>query len=371
MKELMRKLSMILVAAMVITMIPVTSIKGDTKITLGVSKEEAAKTQEFTLDLNESQKWGFYGATGYTAADAKTKKWTSSNPAVVEVVNGQITAKSVGSANIALTVTTNGVTYAGSAKVTVKAADAADLAQDFGDFSIVQTAWNAVTVTFADNETAEAAKKAGIKVERVKESSKLATPYYLTVKTTATVADDKVIISGVNEGNTYRFTVPGSDEQPVITMHVGEPAALTLTYGKAEMGENKDILGNSIKKPGVTPEVKVVDENGIQCNYTTKNYTKFTATDKKGCNFTGATGKIVFNDINGSVKVKATITVKNSKGEQVTLSTETTVAPTRYEAPGLQGFVEQICLTDNKKGDKIVYPTDYSFEAEMKVGQKD
>lgn len=366
MKSFFKKLSLVLAAAMVITMLPLQSAKAVTKVNLGVDATKAAAGETIELEVGATQKIGFYGVKDYNTAGAKTKVWKSDNTSVATVTNAFVTAVAPGTANISFTCTNNGIDYAGSVKVVVKTTGTA--AQTQGNVSVKQTAYNAVEVTFADKAAASAAKDK-ILVERVKTSGKGGT-FYLSVNATKNADEEKVTITGLSDQVTYRITVPGVAKPFVVSMSIGPAADLILEYPTVYIGTGVDIVGNNVKNPTVTPVVKIVDADGKVTADAVKNVKYSTdKTKNQYATFTAGSGKIKFSSLSGVCYVKATYTYKDAQNVSHTLTDELSVSPVAYVAPSLQGFVEQICLTD-KTGKDIVYPTTYDFTGTLAVGEK-
>lgn len=364
MKSFFKKLSLVLAAAMVITMLPLQSAKAVTKVNLGVDATKAAAGETIELEVGATQKIGFYGVKDYNTAGAKTKVWKTSDASVATVTNAFITAVAPGTATISFTCTNNGIDYAGTVKVVVKATGTT--AQTQGNVSVKQTAYNAIEITFAD----EAAAKAAVDkttVERIKTSAK--GTFYLNVNATKKQNKNVITVSGLSDEVTYRVTVPGVTKPFELTMSIGPAAALILEYPTVYIGKGQDITGNNVKNPTVTPAVKIVDADGKVTADAVKNV-KFSTDKTKNqyATFTAGSGKIKFSNVLGTCYVKATYTFKDASQQSVTLTDEITVSPVEYTAPNLQGFVEQICLTD-KKGDKVVYPGNYDFKATLAVGE--
>jgi hypothetical protein len=370
MKSFFKKLSLVLVAAMVITLIPAQSAKAaPTPLAIGLNETDAKAGKGISIEVGEtSAKLGFWGVTNYNVAGANTKKWSTSDKTVATVNDGKVTGVKAGTATISLTLTNNNIDYAGAVTVTVKAK--ASTTTTTGNVSVKQTAYNAVEVSFADAAAAEAAKD-GIKIERVKTSAKGA--FYLNVNATKSIDSTKknvVTLTGLADGSTYQITVPGVAKAFVLTMSVGSAAAVVLEYPVVYIGAGTNITGGNIKNPTVVPTTKVVDANGIVINFKASDI-KYTTdrTKNQYVNFTANNGKIKFSNINGQCYVKATYTFKDAAGAQQTLTDETVVTPVAYQAPNLQGFVEQICLTTESDPKKVKYPGTYDFKGTLSVGQ--
>ncbi|MCR5585519.1 MAG: Ig-like domain-containing protein, partial [Lachnospiraceae bacterium] len=367
MKSFFKKLSLVLAAAMVITMLPLQSAKAVTKVNLGVDATKAAAGETIELEVGATQKIGFYGVANYNTAGAKTKAWKSDNTSVATVSNAYVKAVAPGTANISFTCTNNGIDYAGTVKVVVIDPNAKST------ISAKQTTWQTVVVTFADEAAAKAAKD-GVVVERVKTSSK--GTFYLNVSAKPAVKDNTLVIEPLSNGVTYRITVPGATKPFEITMNVGAPDFVDISYGTVYMSsETKtDITGESLRNPLVTPEVKVYDANGIVVQTEAKGF-KF-STDKTANVgnpvFNTTKGTIRFNKLESSCYVKVVYSYKDANGKTITLDpAETTVSPVNYVAPNLQGFVEKITLVEkDAKADEIVYPSDYNYTAEIAVEQE-
>ncbi|MCR5824853.1 MAG: hypothetical protein K6G60_10530 [Lachnospiraceae bacterium] len=366
MKSFFKKLSLVLVAAMVITLIPAQSAKAaPTPLAIGLNETDAKAGKGISIEVGEtSAKLGFWGVTNYNVAGANTKKWSTSDKTIATVNDGKVTGVKAGTATISLTLTNNNIDYAGAVTVTVKAK--ASTTTTNGNVSVKQTAYNAIVVTFADEAAAKAAEKA-LAVERVKSSAK--GTFYLNVNATKKVVKNTIEVTGLADQVTYRVTVPGVATPFTLTMSIGPAADLILEYPTVYVGTGVDITGSNVKNPTVTPIVKIVDANGYVTNDDVKKV-KYTTDKTKNqyATFTAGTGKIKFSSINGQCYVKATYTFKDAAGTMQTLTDETTVNPVQYVAPNLQGFVEQICLTD-KKGDKVVYPGNYEFTGSLAVGE--
>lgn len=364
MKSFFKKLSLVLAAAMVITMLPLQSAKAVTKVNLGVDATKAAAGETIELEVGATQKIGFYGVKDYNTAGAKTKAWKTSDASVATVTNAFVTAVAPGTATISFTCTNNGIDYAGTVKVVVKATGTT--AQTQGNVSVKQTAYNAIEITFAD----EAAAKAAVDkttVERIKTSAK--GTFYLNVNATKKQEKNVITVSGLSDEVTYRIVVPGIAKPFELTMSIGPAAALILEYPTVYIGKGQDITGNNVKNPTVTPIVKIVDADGKVTADAVKNVKYNTdKTKNQYATFTPGSGKIKFSNVLGTCYVKASYTFKDASQQSVTLTDEITVSPVEYAAPNLQGFVEQICLTD-KKGDKVVYPGNYDFKATLAVGE--
>lgn len=371
MKSFFKKLSLVLAAAMVITMLPLQSTKAATKVNLGIDATKAAAGETIELEVGATQKIGFYGVTNYNTAGAKTKVWKSDNTSVATVTNAFITAVAPGTANISFSCTNNGIDYTGTVKVVVKATSSVPQTQ--GNVSAKQTKWDTVEVTFADEEAAKAAKDK-IVVERVKTSSK--GTFYLNVSAKPTQDKNVCKINPLSDGVTYRITVPGAAKPFVITMSVGAPDFVDISYDTVYMSsETKtDISGNSLSNPLVQPTVNVYDANGVIVQTDAKGF-KFSTDKTKNIGnpvFNTTKGTIRFNKLESSCYVKVVYSYKDANGKSVSLDpAETTVSPVTYVAPNLQGFVEKITLVDkNTKPADIVYPSDYNYKAEIAVDQE-
>lgn len=371
MKSFFKKLSLVLAAAMVITMLPLQSAKAVTKVNLGVDATKAAAGETIELEVGATQKIGFYGVKDYNTAGAKTKVWKSDNTSVATVTNAFITAVAPGTANISFTCTNNGIDYAGTVKVVVKAAGSVPQTQ--GNVSAKQTTWQTVEVTFADEAAAKAAKDK-IVVERVKTSSK--GTFYLNVSAKPTQDKNICKIEPLSNGVTYRITVPGVTKPFEITMNVGAPDFVDISYDTVYMSsETKtDIKGDSLSNPLVTPQVNVYDANGIIVQTEAKGFKYSTDKTQNIGNpvFNTTKGTIRFNKLESSCYVKVVYSYKDANNKTITLEpAETTVSPVTYVAPNLQGFVEKITLVDKTtKAHEIVYPSDYSYKAEIAVDQE-
>lgn len=371
MKSFFKKLSLVLAAAMVITMLPLQSAKAVTKVNLGVDATKAAAGETIELEVGATQKIGFYGVKDYNTAGAKTKAWKTSDASVATVTNAFITAVAPGTATISFTCTNNGIDYAGSVKVVVKAAGSVPQTQ--GNVSAKQTTWQTVEVTFADEDAAKAAKDK-IVVERVKTSSK--GTFYLNVSAKPTQDKNICKIEPLSNGVTYRITVPGVAKPFEITMNVGAPDFVDISYGTVYMSsETKtDISGNSLSNPLVTPTVNVYDANGIIVQTDAKGF-KFSTDKTQNIGnpvFNTTKGTIRFNKLESSCYVKVVYSYKDASNKTITLEpAETTVSPVTYVAPNLQGFVEKITLVETgTKAKEITYPSDYNYKAEIAVDQE-
>ncbi len=379
MKSFFKKLSLVLVAAMVITMLPAQSAKAATKVALGPVNEKAASVantaQTYELKVGDEASWTFYGVVDYNASGRKTKLWTSSNPAVATVANGKITAVAVGKTKITLTVTNNGIDYIGQADLTVVAKEAAPVA---GAPVVKQVAWNAVEITFATNDEAKAAKDK-VKVTRVK-TDKTGRELDLFSGAKQVIKDgaaNVLVVSNLANEVDYKFVIPGYSAPYRITMSSGEPVAVKLYYPPVYISAidkvTQDVEGNPIKYPEVTPLAQLVDTNGIIVEATNATGFKY-STDKTrnvgNPNFTPINGRIRFNKLDSSCYVKCEYSYKGADGKtRVVDYDEATVAPQPYTTPNFQGFVEKITLTDTE-GKEVEYPTDYSYSAEIAIGQK-
>jgi len=378
MKSFFKKLSLVLVAAMVITMLPAQSAKAATKVALGpVGQKEAAEAntaQTYELKVGETVDWTFYGVVDYNAAGRKTKLWTSSNPAVATVANGKITAVAVGKTKITLTVTNNGIDYIGQADLTVLAKDAAPVA---GAPVVKQVAYNKIEIAFADADAAKAAKDAVVSVTRVrtgKNGQELNLFSGANVDQKPAPENNVLVVSNLSNEVTYKIVIPGYKTPYVVTMSVGEPVAVKLTYPTVYISASdkvsSDISGNPIKYPEVTPIAEVVDANGIVCESVQTGF-KF-STDKTkntgNVSFTTGNGRIRFNKAESSCYVKCEYSYKNAEGKVVPCDyDEVTVSPVPYTAPNFQGFVEKITLTE-EVGTEIEYPSDYNYTASIAIG---
>ncbi len=371
MKSFFKKLSLVLAAAMVITMLPLQSAKAVTKVNLGIDATKAAAGETIELEVGATQKIGFYGVTNYNTAGAKTKVWKSDNTSVATVTNAFITAVAPGTANISFSCTNNGIDYTGTVKVVVKAAGSVPQTQ--GNVSAKQTTWQTVVVTFADEEAAKAAKD-GVKVERVKTSSK--GTFYLNVSVKPVVKDNTLVIEPLSDKVTYRITVPGVKKPFEITMSVGAPDFVDISYDTVYMSADTktDITGKSLSNPLVTPDVKVYDANGTVVQTDPKGF-KFTTDPTSNIGkpvFNSSKGTIRFNKLESTCYVKVVYSYKDANNKTITLPpAETTVSPVQYVAPNLQGFVEKITLVEkDAKANEIVYPSDYNYKAEIAVDQE-
>lgn len=356
MKSFFKKLSLVLAAAMVITMIPAGSVKaaGTMKIYVDGNKE-ATLGKDYTLEKGDTADLKFDGATGYKfATDGASKKWTSSDANIVSVENGKITAVNYGTATItvACTVSATKTDYVGSMKVTVPAPATATPAPatDLG-YKIKQTAYNAVEITFADNEAAKAAK---ITTYRAVNTSK----GEMTIKAPAAQSVNKnvVTVSQLSNGVTYKFEIEGK-ESSYVTMSVGEPVVIDLSYGTVYIGTGKDIYGTSIKNPIAKPTVKVLDVEGVAVD-TSKTGSKITYTRSNSANVQASVdsqGKITFKGVNASAYVKVTYTWKDAAGGTKSLDADGTFYPTQYVEPSLGGFVTAITVTTEKAPKNVKY----------------
>ena len=121
MKSFFKKLSLVLAAAMIITLIPAQAAKAaDAKvITYAKQKESKAVEGAFELKVGDSEDFKFLGCPDYKTTGSKVNGgWTSSNEAVATVNNkGVVTAVAAGTTEIAY----NATGYTGSLFVVVPA----------------------------------------------------------------------------------------------------------------------------------------------------------------------------------------------------------------------------------------------------------
>jgi len=369
MKSFFKKLSLVLAAAMVITMLPAQSIKAaGNDVVIGPSKELAQASQKFTMEAGSTAKWGFWGASDYAyKTDASSIRFTSSKPAVatVDSTSRVVTAVSAGETIIKFSVTTKSKTWTGEATLTVTAKGVV------GNVEAKQYAKDTIYVTFATEDEAKAAKD-NTKVQLIKKTS--AREFEIPVNSAKfTVKENVLQISQLSWGVTYRVLVNGKKVADV-PMTKGTPTLLIVTYEPTAVGStttSKTITGTSNTNPTGAPTVTVYDENGIVIeqgeskNVSGLRFTSDSAKSKNASIISNTQGTVQFRAVDAYCYIKATYTFKvDNVNKEITWEGYATAK--KYEAPDLGGFVEGIAATKSDKRGKNVSYTGFTAELNAK-----
>ncbi len=347
MKSFFKKLSLVLAAAMVITMIPMQSAKA-ADVIIGERGEGNKVTPVSQVEVGYTAVWGFLGVTDYNTAASKTVKFTSSNKAVATVNGRTVTALSAGTTTISFSCTNSkGVAFAADSVLTVVAKGAKKA------FTAKQTAYDTIVVEFASEDAAKAAKD-NVKVELVKTT--IAKGRF-TLPTNAKVAQDKekLTITNLNAQLTYCVSYNGTSQDVYMTLN--KPAQVVMTYPITPVGKDTDICGDPNMNPSVTPVVEVVDAVGVVVARPTSNNLSFTADIDKSTDtavLTSSTeGNVVFNAQDAYCTVKVVYSYTDN-GEIKTLETTAVAQACAYTEPGLGDWVAAIGATTGV-GKKAVY----------------
>ncbi len=363
MKSFFKKLSLVLAAAMVITMLPAQIAKAAPtalKIAEESKKAEAVVSPTYNLKVNDTIDLTFVGATGYDAAAAATKKWSSKDTKVATVdKNGVVKALKAGQTVITITCTAKGVEYQGTATVNVSDSTV----------EVKQTKYNEVAVIFATEGDATSAK-ANIKAYLVQRAANGNTRLRDARPTVAIDGTNKnvVNVSGLVDGLEYQIAVPGVATNYTVNMKVGEPYEVTLYYPVAYVAKGKNITGTDITTQVANPVVEVLDVNGIVVNFDASKLT-YKALEKKGnanlatsASAQKAKGAVTFTNGNAESEMKVQVTYKftDSAKKEQSLTAVAYAQADAYTAPSLGGWAESIVATD-KKAENIVYDDNYSI----------
>jgi hypothetical protein len=368
MKSFFKKLSLVLAAAMVITMLPAQIAKA-APTALKIRKDSQAKAEAtvaptYNLMVGDQIDITFDGATGYDAAAKLTKKWTSKDKTVATVDgNGLIKALKPGTTTITITCTAKGVDYQGTATVNVTDSKV----------EVKQTKYNEVAVIFATEGDASSAK-ANVKAYLVQRGANGVTRLRDARANVAIDATNKNVInvSGLADGLEYQIAVPGVANNFTVNMKVGAPYEITLYYPVVNVGKGNDLKGDPITSKTSVPEVEVLDANGIVVNFETAKLT-FKSLEKKGnanLSTSGSTkGQVTFTNGNTESEMKVQVTYKyiDAAKKEQTLTATAYAQADAYTAPKLGGWAESIVATD-KTGDKVVY--DDNFYVELNVNEE-
>lgn len=347
MKSFFKKLSLVLAAAMVITMIPMQSAKA-ADVIIGERGEGNKVTPVSQVEVGYNAVWGFLGVTDYNTAASKTVKFTSSNKAVATVNGRTVSAISAGTTTISFSCTNSkGVAFTADSVLTVVAKGAKKA------FTAKQTAYDTITVEFASEDAAKAAKDK-IKVELVKTTIAKGR-FTLPSNAKVTQNKEKLTITNLNAQLTYCVSLDGTSQDVYMTLN--EAAQVILTYPITPVGKDTDITGQPNMNPSVTPVVEVVDAVGVVVARPTSNNLSFSADIDKSTDtavLTSSTdGNVVFNaqDAYCTVKVVYSYTVN---GEIKTLEDTAVAQACAYTEPGLGDWVAAIGAT-TEAGKKAVY----------------
>ena len=347
MKSFFKKLSLVLAAAMVITMIPMQSAKA-ADVIIGERGEGNKVTPVSQVEVGYNAVWGFLGVTDYNTAASKTVKFTSSNKAVATVNGRTVTALSAGTTTISFSCTNSkGVAFTADSVLTVVAKGAKKA------FTAKQTAYDTITVEFASEDAAKAAKDK-IKVELVKTT---VAKGRFTLPSNAKVAQnkEKLTITNLNAQLTYCVSLDGTSQDVYMTLN--KPAQVILTYPITPVGKDTDITGQPNMNPSVTPVVEVVDAVGVVVARPTNNNLSFSADIDKSTDTAVLTssidGNVVFNAQDAYCTVKVVYSYTDN-GEIKTLEDTAVAQACAYTEPGLGDWVAAIGAT-TATGKKAVY----------------
>ncbi len=381
MKSFFKKLSLVLVAAMVITMIPAQSAKAaDQSVivtTFGTAK--TAVKDSYEVEVGKDLKMGVYNVPNTAAYKAAVKTWKSSDETVLKLKGGQVfTAVKAGSAKVSFTVTVDGKVYSGSTDIIVKAAAAVVTAAPTAApaSAIDQTTYNTVEIKFATDAAATAAKT-GLVVNLVRKTGKR--EFTIKMNVQPTVSGKVVTVSGLQDKCTYRFSAAGMATEDY-TMSIGPAHHIELfypiAYVSSEQGK-KDLLGNPVTTAQVQPTAKIVDIDGkvVQLNHDQIQY-KFVNQPNGSYASMGGRGTVTIRRVDANVAVKATFnqTVNTTKIDVASAECPITVLP--YVEDDIQGFIAAITLTPNNKTGKDIdwtkgqLPANGPVVAEINVGDE-
>jgi hypothetical protein len=359
MKSFFKKLSLVLAAAMVITMLPMQSAKAADVI---IGERDGNKvTPVAQVEVGYNAEWGFLNVTPYDAAAYNSVKFTSSNKAVAVIggaKNRNIQAIAAGKTTISFSCTNGkGTTFTAKSELEVVAKG------QLKAFELKQTEKDVVIATFGSAADATAAKEK-MTVELIKKT-KSGQEIKLGSTAKPEVKDNTVVIKNLIPQLTYRVTV-GTDSKD-IEMTMGKYDSFQVVYGYAYVGKDKNILGSSIISGEVKPEVIVYDENGIiidRPEYADGNlvfdYDSDVSDDDAFCY---GDGTVEFSKAGSKCKVTVTYIYTDANNDEQKDTWTGWVYSTDYVAPAISGWASSIGLT---KADKIGKDANYTNK-ELKV----
>ncbi len=377
MKSFFKKLSLVLVAAMVITMIPAQSAKAaNGTVMIGEDKEKAnANTkQEFTLKVGETGKYFFYGATGYKGSrDGATKKYTVKDPTVFSIgTDGNWKALKAGTTTVDFSCVVNGKdNYTGKFTVTVVDPNATVVTTD-GTSLPKQKTWNGFRILTDTKAKAEAIKES-MNVKRVVQTKK-GGEFTLNAgidknkcKITETDEGDwEVLVSGFSKGATYRVKYtgcPATEGYVDVSATFGKPDSIVVYCDPAYLSDDAEtgVMGEDLTRAEVELHVKVIDEDGIELDPTADSgkvtYKLIKADSKNITSLSSNNKKVKFKKLTDVATVEAKFQWKEGKKMTDGLTDVQSLVPTVYVEPDLGDYVSSITLVKNgTKLKDVVWP---------------
>ena len=376
MKSFFKGLSLVLVALMVVTAVPARQTKAADA--LNATLEKVSVKADAQYSFVDDTAWAIgtqhkvvISGTGLSKEDAAAQTITSSDEAVIKVVDG---AKG-----------TIQVMGYGSARLIVKAGSFTD-ELTIGiytkrTFTGKQTTYNTVALTFATEEAAKNAKEK-VAVKRV-----ITTPDGAVYEIKASNAraninatNKKVVeITGITLNSTYKFGV-GTEEPLVVKTYVGNPKVLVFGDLDVAVGIGKDLAGDSVQTGEGVFNVKVLDEEGKELKIDNANIkVEYEFDNDVNASFSLNDGKPTVSfaasedGILPSIDIIGTVYYKENPtdDDDTSFSMRTTYEATKYVKPAFKGnfvYAVGLCAPDKDGEDiKDVFVSDFNKYIELNV----